>query len=438
MNKIYGDRLSREEYVDECLNLIGVCLANNTSTAFSIEGAWGQGKTWLIKKIEASLKNIDLTKSYCAEEFDRANGEYFVVHYNAWEKDYYDEPLLAILLTIVNELNKQFVEYHTLIKLTKDLLGHLEDLVGAISQRLLHINIVKFGKDSIKAIKKFRDDSKINLGTNNKFESIENDIKKIVVILNEIASKYPIIFVVDELDRCVPNFAIKTLERLHHIFEKVKSSVTILAFNREQLHRSINHAYGDGSAERYLKKFIDFRVILNSGNANEAQINAFLRRFSKLFQNTTKINPDCLNVIYDYCENFTPREFENIISRAILCHKLIGEDTTSYPIECMIAEIILQANLNINEFEGHHNNVSPEYGNRAETTFGKLQKEYFIELKKTYGAQLVGNGIIAYILNIVLGYNYTFSDAKLNTDLGRKIKKYYSKYRTYYFMIQTP
>ncbi len=287
-------------------------------------------------------------------------------------------------------------------------------------------------------MKKLKNDSKINLSANNNFESIDNDIINVVSILNKIAKDYPIIFIVDELDRCIPNFAIKTLERLHHIFGKVKNSVTILAFNREQINRSIDHAYGEGSAEGYLKKFINFRVILNSGSANESEVKTALNEFSKLFQPCEKIDPEYSKLIDSYCENFTPREFENMLSRAILCHNLVGEDTSTYPIECMVAEIILQAVLTINELERSINNVSPDNGNSTQTAIGREQKNYFINLKRSFIPQIHGKGIIAYILNLVLGYSYPFHDSEQNSEFGRKIRTYYSRYRTYYFMIKTP
>ena len=108
MGKIYGDRLHREEYVEKIIELIKLRSETGESTTFSIEAPWGQGKTWLIDKIEASLKSIDITKEYKSEELNKGSDEFFLVHYNAWERDYYDEPLLAILLTIINALNEQF------------------------------------------------------------------------------------------------------------------------------------------------------------------------------------------------------------------------------------------------------------------------------------------------------------------------------------------
>ena len=107
MGFIYGDTLGREDYVNNVVSIVKDCAKKSKSTTFAIEGKWGQGKTWLIDKIEAKLKNLDISKDYTKEEYEKSSSEYFIIHYNAWEKDYYEEPLLAILSTIVNELNKQ-------------------------------------------------------------------------------------------------------------------------------------------------------------------------------------------------------------------------------------------------------------------------------------------------------------------------------------------
>ena len=41
--------------------------------------------------------------------------------------------------------------------------------------------------------------------------------------LKEISGEYAIILFVDELDRCLPEYAIKVLERLHHLTENAKN-----------------------------------------------------------------------------------------------------------------------------------------------------------------------------------------------------------------------
>ena len=82
------------------------------------------------------------------------------------------------------------------------------------------------------------------------------------------------------------------------------------------------------------------------------------------------------------CEELLPREVENIIDRAILCHKLVGEDTFDFPSECMIAEIMIQTYWNIAEREKNSHNISPDNGNTPETPIGVELKNYFKEIKK--------------------------------------------------------
>ena len=50
-------------------------------------------------------------------------------------------------------------------------------------------------------------------------------------------------FIVDELDRCRPDYAITYLETIKHIFD-IKGAVFILAADRQQLENSAKTAFG--------------------------------------------------------------------------------------------------------------------------------------------------------------------------------------------------
>ena len=246
MGNIYGDILNRDEYVEKVVSIIENCVDKKTPTTFSIEAEWGQGKTWLISKVEAKLKKLDISQEYTIKEYEKAKSDYFIIHYNAWEKDYYEEPLIAILSTIVSELNKQLCVNNILTQVAKEvgkeILSQLENVLGGISRKLLCVDMVEIGKKTVKSFKKINDKSKIKLKAQNSNEDIDSDIERLISLLNDLSCCTPIVFVVDELDRCVPTFAIKTLERLHHIFDKVGCSVTILSISKEQLNRSIDKA----------------------------------------------------------------------------------------------------------------------------------------------------------------------------------------------------
>ena len=435
MEKIYGDRLHREEYVEKIIELIKLRCKTGESTTFSIEAPWGQGKTWLIEKIEASLKGIDITKKYKSEELNKGNDEFFLVHYNAWERDYYDEPLLAILLTVINVLNEQFCVENILDAAKKDFIKNLIQQVlpsllavaSHVSKQLLHFDIVKLGKRGINKYKEIKDAGALKLKALNNYSDLEEDIKQIIIALNKLSERYPIIFVVDELDRCIPTFAIKTLERLHHIFDRVNNSVTILAINRNQLIRSINHTYGAGAADQYLAKFIDFRIDLKEGNTNQDEVNRCLEEFASLFEGGSLNDKDLINKYNTY---LPAREFEHILNRTILIHKLVGTNTQQFPIDCMVAELLLQIKQYVDVLEGNNVNTSYNNGNIPKTKVGNILKN---DLKKYKSA----GGIVFHILNVILENQATVNDQfKENNDLIPVIQDFYSEYRVYYNLVK--
>lgn len=85
---------------------------------------------------------------------------------------------------------------------------------------------------------------------------------------NERASQKRIVIIIDELDRCTPDYAIETLEAIHHIF--ASNEITfVLGLHRQQLMESIKAIYGQGfNAEGYLDRFIDLTVPLRASRDN--------------------------------------------------------------------------------------------------------------------------------------------------------------------------
>ncbi len=73
----------------------------------------------------------------------------------------------------------------------------------------------------------------------------------------------PLFILVDELDRCRPNFAITLLEEIKHLFS-VPGIVFVLATEKEQLANCISATYGLSKcgALVYLDKFIDMNIEL--------------------------------------------------------------------------------------------------------------------------------------------------------------------------------
>ena len=145
---------------------------------------------------------------------EEKGNKYLSFHYNAWENDFYDEPLVAILSVIIETLklqNKSLKEKGSLGKIFSSSITTLTKIAGSIIEAKYNLNpneIIDSVKDSGKNIS----DAKLTKSDFNKMLSLENALKQIQDVLNKLAVKQQIIFIVDELDRCLPEYAIKVLE----------------------------------------------------------------------------------------------------------------------------------------------------------------------------------------------------------------------------------
>lgn len=76
-----------------------------------------------------------------------------------------------------------------------------------------------------------------------------------------------VIILIDELDRCHPEYAISLLETMKHIFDR-PGFVFCLLVNADYLEKVAQHRFGSyGNGERYLDKFVDLRFPLQSNDA---------------------------------------------------------------------------------------------------------------------------------------------------------------------------
>ena len=74
----------------------------------------------------------------------------------------------------------------------------------------------------------------------------------------------PLIFVIDELDRCRPPFALELLEKIKHLFS-VEGVHFLLATHMKQLENSVRWSYGiQGQESAYLEKF--YNLVLHFPN----------------------------------------------------------------------------------------------------------------------------------------------------------------------------
>ena len=78
------------------------------------------------------------------------------------------------------------------------------------------------------------------------------------------AAEKPVVFFVDELDRCNPHYAVAVLERIKHLFD-IPNIIFVLAINKKELCNAIQGFYGSTNinSEEYLRRFIDIEYTLS-------------------------------------------------------------------------------------------------------------------------------------------------------------------------------
>jgi hypothetical protein len=88
-------------------------------------------------------------------------------------------------------------------------------------------------------------------------ERFRDELTKAVQQLSSFNKKPTLVFFIDELDRCRPDFAISLLERIKHMFD-IDNVVFVLSIDKRQLEAATAAIYGAQiDAAEYLRKFID-------------------------------------------------------------------------------------------------------------------------------------------------------------------------------------
>jgi hypothetical protein len=149
-------------------------------------------------------------------------------------------------------------KFKTVVKRAAILSKHIAPVVvKAIADRYINTDGIK------EAIEK------VTEGVTDIFESEVNDYaekKKGITEFRISLSKFiadtnegkPLIFIVDELDRCRPDYAVAILEQIKHFFS-VPNIVFVLSIDKEQLGNAVRGVYGSEQidADEYLRRFID-------------------------------------------------------------------------------------------------------------------------------------------------------------------------------------
>lgn len=334
-NKI--DLLDRNEFIENVIKIVDQLSEIKKGCCFSIEGGWGIGKTFVIEEVSDRLKQKQSEMTF--------DDQYFVFNYNCWKYDYYKEPSVAIISSMLEslEIDKKWFDKGIDKKIKSGWKIAKDNLIGAANECIknkIGLDLISLYED-IKTEEANMDSEKYRF---NNYFNYSKTIEKIRENIKEIANERTIVLVVDELDRCIPHYAIKVLERLHHIFYGLDNIILILAIDREQLNHSVEEMFGAGqkmNVDKYLRKFIDFSLKLDNGLPNSSfldKYNFYTNKFIKDDDlNDKQIFDDMLKIMF---KNIDIRTQEKLIEKANIIHSIICKDKAD--IVVMAFEILYE------------------------------------------------------------------------------------------------
>jgi len=242
------DIFKRKAYGESLLNLIG---NTEDELVIALDAPWGEGKTTFIKMWRGLLKDEGIANIY----------------FDAFENDYQQDPLLSIssqLYELIDKKDKNKKdEFKSKALSALKVVGRASLKVGikALTAGILDETILKDTDNVEDASDEMSDliDNFILKQLTNAEEnrkSLATFKEYLSTLSEEMGHGKNLVFIIDELDRCKPRFALSILEIIKHLFS-VPHLTFVLVMNRKQIEESVRCEYGNGvEAEKYLQKFV--------------------------------------------------------------------------------------------------------------------------------------------------------------------------------------
>lgn len=263
-----NDKLGRKLAVE---TLADILKATSDPLVISVNAPWGYGKSTFLQMLTAHLAKHSVR----------------TISFNAWESDYVDDPFVALLGDTEEQLrslkNDRGVSIQAKIEKVKRLgvkiiAAALPAVVKIGTAGIIDLEDVteaaiadaaeQFTKDQIAAYSEAK----------RSISSFRTELGEIAATIYEEGSELPLVFIIDELDRCRPTHAVRLLEIVKHFFS-IERVAFVIALDPDQLGHSVRMLYGqDMDVDGYLKRFFDLELNLPDPSA-AAFLDAQFERF---------------------------------------------------------------------------------------------------------------------------------------------------------------
>ena len=227
-----------------------------------LDAPWGDGKTFFVRSIEETLKalnpkikmdnEIKSKLDVVTNELDDVKTSFLPFYFNAWENDFVDDPLSALFASMALAFKKMGSTVER--SMSSCITAVLDATLALTPFQINTTEIVKElnGKNLIEAYEERQ-------SLREKIDELANES------INGTADK--LVIIIDELDRCRPDFAVRLLEQTKNLFQS-KNIIIIISADSLQLAHAAAGLYGPGyDSQRFIERFFDQRLMLEAADA---------------------------------------------------------------------------------------------------------------------------------------------------------------------------
>lgn len=265
---------------------------NGQPVSIGVSGSWGVGKSSLVQMIGESLKNLDGGKNY------------IFINFNAWLYQGYDDARMALLQKVADKIMEESEARKTCVDKAKEFIkrinwlrtvkfmapvatgiitggavaGPVGSFIGAVSG-LFGQSGMPSQEGLIKVKESYNQIAPDlqKLLDEKEEKSVPKEIAALRSLFQELLEKLELtlIVLVDDLDRCLPNTAISTLEAMRLLLF-IPQTAFIIAADEQMIRNAVRSHFGnidlsDELVTSYFDKLIQIPLRVPRLGANEVK-----------------------------------------------------------------------------------------------------------------------------------------------------------------------
>ena len=220
----------------------------------ALDAPWGAGKTVFLKQLAGKLRNEG----------------WIVAYYDAFAEDYEADAFLPLASALVDALpdaaeqtRKNLIQ--SAMPIVKRVLGTGLRVgakvlaAGILDTKYLGDRLEEaLAEESESATALIAERLQASSAKRAEVQALLEAIDQVAELPDKEASKdAQVLGIIDELDRCRPEFAVQTLERVKHLFERANCKF-LFGVNQPELAAVVKGHYGEGfSGRQYLQRFFE-------------------------------------------------------------------------------------------------------------------------------------------------------------------------------------